>query len=144
VPAADSLGFVAPDPPQLSAVLETSLYHSSAETEAMTHFYSQVLGLRQVAGWGDGRAFRLGPGVVLLFDRERIADRGEPIAAHGTEGPGHACLVAGDCDEWRERLGRAGVEVTHEQQWPSGRRSIYFLDPAGNLLEIADGDLWPE
>jgi catechol 2,3-dioxygenase-like lactoylglutathione lyase family enzyme len=131
---------------QLTGVLETSLYHSTAEAEAMERFYSEVLGLRQVAGWGDGRAFRIGPGVVLLFDRERIAGRDEPMAAHGASGPGHVCLIAagGEYDAWRERLTDAGVEITHEQAWPSGRRSLYFTDPAGNLLEIADGDLWPE
>jgi catechol 2,3-dioxygenase-like lactoylglutathione lyase family enzyme len=131
--------------PGLESVLETSLYHSTGESEAMERFYSQVLGLRQVAGWGDGRAFRLGPGVVLLFDRDRIAGRDEPIAAHGSEGPGHVCFTAGEgqYDGWLERLAGAGVEITHEQDWPSGRRSLYFTDPAGNLLEIADGDLWP-
>ena len=130
---------------QLSGVLETSLYHSTAEAEEMERFYAEVLGLPKVAGWGDGRAFRLGVGVVLLFDRERVAGRDEPIAAHGTEGPGHACFVAADAgyEAWRERLEAAGVEITHEQAWPSGRRSLYFTDPAGNLLEIADGDLWP-
>ena len=131
---------------QLTGVLETSLYHSSAQAEAMERFYSAVLGLRQVAGWGDGRAFRLGPGVILLFDRDRITERDEPIAAHGTEGPGHVCFTAGsgEYDAWRERLMEAGHEITHEQDWPSGRRSLYFEDPAGNLLEIADGDLWPK
>ena len=129
---------------ELTGVLETSLYHSSAEAEETERFYSEVLGLPQVAGWGDGRAFRLGPGVVLLFDRDRIAGRDEPIAAHGSKGPGHVCFVAagGEYDGWRERLADAGVEITHEQDWPGGRRSLYFTDPAGNLLEIADGDLW--
>jgi catechol 2,3-dioxygenase-like lactoylglutathione lyase family enzyme len=130
---------------QLTGVLETSLYHSSAEAEAMDRFYAEVLGLAQIAGWGDGRAFRLGAGVVLLFDRDRIAEREEPIAAHGSAGPGHVCFTAleDEYDAWRERLLCAGVEITHEQDWPSGRRSLYFADPAGNLLEIADGDLWP-
>jgi catechol 2,3-dioxygenase-like lactoylglutathione lyase family enzyme len=111
----------------------------------MERFYSDVLELRQVAGWGDGRAFRLGPGVVLLFDRDRVAGRDEPIAAHGSDGPGHVCFTAadGEYDAWHERLRGADVEITHEQDWPSGRRSLYFSDPAGNLLEIADGDLWP-
>jgi catechol 2,3-dioxygenase-like lactoylglutathione lyase family enzyme len=137
---------LAADQPRLSGILETSLYHSSAQAEAMTRFYSEVLGLRKVTDWGDGRAFRVGHGMVLLFDRERIGDRDEPMAAHGASGPGHACFVgsAQDYAGWRERVEAAGVEITHEQDWPSGRRSFYFFDPAGNLLEIADGDLWPE
>jgi catechol 2,3-dioxygenase-like lactoylglutathione lyase family enzyme len=42
-----------------------------------------------------------------------------------------------------EHLRRHDVEITHEHAWDSGRRSFYFQDPAGNLLEIADGELWP-
>src|SRR4051812_49791366 len=97
----------------------------------MTRFYSQVLGLPQVAGWGDGRAFRLGPGVVLLFDRERISDREEPIAAHGTEGPGHACFVAGDCDEWRGRPRGGRGAGGHPHGGAGGRPPGSLLPPAG-------------
>jgi len=42
-------------------------------------------------------------------------------------------------EAWKERVA-AEQEVT----WKSGVRSFYFRDPAGNLLEIAEGDLWPE
>ena len=61
--------------------------------------------------------------------------------------PGHACLVVSDPGDYERRLAdlrEAGVEITHEHQWDGGRRSFYFRDPAGNLLELADGDLWPE
>ena len=132
-------------PPTLESVLETSLYHASSQREAMEAFYDETLCLRQVSSWPDGIAFRVGSGVLLLFDREGVAAREGPIAAHGSSGPGHACLVApqGGYDAWKQRLATGGVEIAHEQEWPSGRRSFYFSDPAGNLLEIADGDLWP-
>lgn len=130
---------------QLSGVLETCLYCSSAEREEVERFYAEVLGLRRVAGWGDGTAFRVGPGVVLLFDRERLVDRDEPIAAHGTSGAGHVCFNAppGEYEAWKERVAAGGTEIAHEEAWPSGRCSFYFEDPAGNLLEISEGDLWP-
>ena len=98
-----------------------------------------------MARWPDGAAFRIGPGVLLLFDRELLAGRDGPISAHGSHGPGHACLLAGGEDryrEWKGRLEAEGVEITHEHRWGE-RRSFYFNDPAGNLLEIADGDIWP-
>jgi catechol 2,3-dioxygenase-like lactoylglutathione lyase family enzyme len=44
----------------------------------------------------------------------------------------------------RERLADGGVEITHEHEWDGGGRSFYFHDPAGNLIEIADRDLWPK
>lgn len=131
--------------PGLVGVLETVLYHETTEREAVEHFYGDVLGLRAVAGWEDGVAFRIGGGVLLLFDRERLALRAGPIADHGSHGAGHACLQAGgaeDLERWRELLEAAGVEILHDHDW-GGRRSLYFKDPAANLLEIADGDLWP-
>lgn len=129
----------------LVGVLETVLYHDAGGREAVARFYGELLGLRAVAAWEDGVAFRVGGGVLLLFDRERLAERPGPIADHGTSGPGHACLQAGSGDygRWREDLVAAGVEIVHDQDWGGGRRSFYFKDPAGNLLEIAGCDLWP-
>ncbi len=130
----------------LGGILEACLYHDTGEREAVERFYGETLGLPRVAGWKDGLAFRAGAAVLLLFDRQRLALREGPIAAHGSTGPGHACLLAAPeaYEAWKAALSDRGVEPTHEQEWPSGRRSIYFSDPAGNLLEIADGDLWPE
>jgi catechol 2,3-dioxygenase-like lactoylglutathione lyase family enzyme len=130
--------------PDFVGVLETVLYHDAADRVAVERFYCDVLGLAAVAGWEDGVAFRIGRGVLLLFDRDRLAQRAGPIADHGASGPGHACLQAGseDYEHWRHRLETAGVDVVHDHDWGSAR-SFYFKDPAGNLLEIADSDLWP-
>jgi catechol 2,3-dioxygenase-like lactoylglutathione lyase family enzyme len=133
-------------PSPLRAILEACLYHDSRDRAAVERFYVDGLGLRLVARWPDGIAFRIGTGVLLLFDRQLLAERDSAIAAHGAAGPGHACLLAHDpagYDGWKQRLVHGGVEITHEQEWEHGRRSFYFHDPAGNLLEIADGDLWP-
>jgi catechol 2,3-dioxygenase-like lactoylglutathione lyase family enzyme len=129
----------------LRAVLEVALYHDAADGPAMASFYEQVLGLRQVARWPDGRALRLGTSVVLLFEREGLAEREGPIADHGSTGPGHVCFTvrAGDYEESRRHVADA-AEIVHEHEWAGGRRSFYCRDPAGNLVEIADGDLWPD
>lgn len=131
--------------PGLVGVLETALYHDSGAREAVERFYGELLGLVAVARWEDGLAFRVGPGVLLVFDRQRLAERAGPIADHGATGPGHACLQAGSdaYERWRERLAAGGIELLHDQEWPGGGRSFYFKDPAGNLIEIADRDLWP-
>ena len=64
---------------------------------------------------------------------------------HGAVGRGHACFLAapGDYDRWKEDLTARGVEILDETGWDTGLRSFYFEDPAGNVLEIAEGDIWP-
>ena len=130
---------------RLREVLEVALYHDAADGPAMASFYEEALGLRKVAGWPDGRALRLGRAVVLLFEREGLAEREGPIADHGATGPGHVCLTVRP-DDYED--GKASVaaqaEIVHEHEWADGRRSFYFHDPAGNLIEVADGDLWPD
>ena len=125
-------------------MLETALYHDSTVRDALRRFYGEVLGLPVVAAWEDGAAFRVGTGVLLLFDRQRLVQRVGVIADHGASGPGHACLQAagGDYERWREHIEAGGVEILHDHHWGGGR-SFYFKDPAGNLLEIADCDFWP-
>jgi catechol 2,3-dioxygenase-like lactoylglutathione lyase family enzyme len=132
--------------PSFGGVLETALYYGPAAQPQIDHFYSEILGLRAVASWDDGTAYRVGAGILLLFDRERLDQRTEPYSRHGATGSGHACLEAspGEYEAWKQRLAARGVTIDHEASWPGGGRSIYFRDPAGNLLEIADRDLWPD
>ena len=130
----------------LGGVLESALYYSHSEREAVLRFYEETLALPRVAGWEDGTAFRIGAGVLLLFDRDLLAERGGPVADHGTAGPGHVCFRAEEdrYEELRQGISAAGLEITHDHEWPGGARSFYFRDPAGNLLEVADSDLWPD
>ena len=131
-------------PMELQGLLEVSLYYDESHAEAVHELYERTLGLRRVARWSDGTALRLGSAVVLIFCRQRLAERDEPISAHGSHGPGHVCFTVSDgaYEDWRQRIDE-GPGVEHEQEWPNRGRSFYFRDPAGNLLEIAEGDLWP-
>ena len=36
---------------------------------------------------------------------------------------------------WREQLRQAGISIEREVDWDEGGRSIYFRDPAGNVVE---------
>ena len=126
---------------QLQGVLETVLYHSPGEEDELGRFYGEVLGLRRL---GEGLTFRVGTGVLLLFDRERSTVQATP-PAHGASGAAHTCFVAraDDYERWKERLNDGAVTIIEERDWDNGVKSFYFHDPAGNVLEIADGDLWP-
>ena len=39
-------------------------------------------------------------------------------------------------------LRKCGVAIESEVDWPSGGTSLYFRDPAGNVLELAPPTLW--
>lgn len=136
---------VVPEDLRLACVLETVLYYGSDQQDEMERFYEDVLGLESLGLGRWSLAFRLGEGVVLLFDRERSSTQEEP-PPHGASGSIHAAFLAapGEYEAWKERLADQGVTLIDEIAWDSGVRSCYFNDPAGNLLEIAERDLWPE
>jgi catechol 2,3-dioxygenase-like lactoylglutathione lyase family enzyme len=126
---------------RLTGVLETVLYHASGQEEELAQFYGDVLNLDRV---GEGLTFRIGSGLLLLFNRERSTLQSTP-PPHGALGSIHTCFVAAgnDYESWKRRLTDNAVPILEEREWPNGVKSFYFHDPAGNLLEIADGDLWP-
>lgn len=139
-------------PPPLTGVLETVLYYMQGEDE-VERFYRDVLGMRPI-GRMPGRFlfFRAGQSVFLLFNAEASApvrpsspDEVNVPPPHGAQGSVHVCFQAppGEYERWKEHLAAQGVEVLSELRWQRGR-SFYFHDPAGNLLEIADADIWPE
>ncbi len=128
--------------PSLAGVLETVLYCTTENEEETRRFYREVLGLPPVRA--DSVAHRIGTGVFLLFNADESSVQASP-PAHGAPGGVHTCFVAapGDYEEWKRRLASAGVEIIEELEWDAGPRSFYFHDPAGNVLEIAEADMWP-
>lgn len=120
-------------------VYETVVY--STDLEAATGFYRDVLGLRQV----DDGAFRLDDGgMLLLFDPARSSQPGRPVPSHGANGAGHVAFSVDALEGWLERLREADVEIEQEKEWArGGARSVYVRDPAGNSVELVEGDLWP-
>lgn len=126
--------------PSLTGVLETVLYCDSDTEEPTRRFYEEVLGLRRVSKW----TYRLGPQLFLLFNAAETRDQEWP-PPHGATGPGHVCFTVPPegYDRWKEHLRSHDVELIDETDWGRGVFSFYFEDPAGNVLEIANGDMWP-
>jgi catechol 2,3-dioxygenase-like lactoylglutathione lyase family enzyme len=132
------------DAPPLTGILETVLYCTSANEDATRAFYRDVLGLPLT---GDGFSHRVGGrrDVLLLFNADEAIKQDNP-PPHGPTGPVHVCFqtTPDNYDAWKRRITDAGVAITSEiTTWRDGLRSFYFDDPAGNVLEIADGDMWP-
>lgn len=128
-------------------ILETALYVD--DLDRAEAFYGSVLGLDKISRAGNRHVFfRCGPGVLLIFNPAETVkpppEGGLQVPPHGTHGPGHMCLrvPARGLDAWEDKLKAAGVVIESRMQWPSGARSFYFRDPAGNSLECAEASLW--
>ena len=132
---------------EIEGVLEAALYAS--DLDAAEHFYGTVLGLERIARHDDRHIFfRCGQTVVLIFNADETVKAASPgalpVPPHGATGAGHLCFrVSGDrLDDMVAKLTAAGVAIEADFRWPTGARSIYFRDPAGNSLECAEPKLW--
>ena len=130
-----------------SHVLETALYAS--DLDAAEHFYGGLLGLEKVARHGDRHVFfRCGRGMVLIFNPDESVKPPQnpamPVPAHGAGGAGHLCFGATDkeLEAIEKALVSAGLEIEADFRWPSGGRSLYVRDPAGNSIEFAEPGIW--
>ena len=132
---------------QPEGILETVLYAPDlAATEA---FYSDVLGLVPFQKQYDRQLFyRCGNQVLLMFNAEATRHPPKPgalpVPPHGMTGEGHICFraSASEIDVWKAHLEAKGIAIESDFVWPSGGRSIYFRDPAGNCLEFAEPRIW--
>jgi len=128
---------------RIETVVETGIY--AADLELAERFYRDVLELELVASeTGRHVFFRVGEGSMLLVFQPDSTLKGEHLPTHGTSGAGHFALgvPASDLDDWRSHLMRFGVPIEHEESWPRGGHSLYFRDPAGNLVELITPGLW--
>ena len=135
-----------------TAILETILY--AGDLDAARAFYADVLGL-VVYSEVKGRHifFKLEQQMLLIFDPDATDAPPKPgalpVPRHGSRGPGHLCFsgTADEIEAWHRRLTETGVEIEADFTWPAGAddmrgRSIYFRDPAGNSIEIAEPRIW--
>lgn len=129
--------------PQIETVVETAVY--AEDLEACEVFYTQVLRLERLAKQpGRHVFFRAGPASVVLIFRPEASRGGGALPPHGATGSGHLAFgVAADSwDAWHQWLAEKAVSIEHEHQWPSGGRSLYLRDPAGNSVELLTPGVW--
>ena len=129
---------------QPGRVYETVLYADDVETTS--RFYAEVLGLRVLEASDFSAAFRLDDGgVFLVFDPARASRPNRPVPSHGASGAGHVAfgVATGALDAFAEDLRGRGIEIEREIEWDAGGRSVYVRDPAGNSVELVEGEAWP-
>lgn len=131
---------------KLKNIIETCLY--AENLKEAEHFYANILKLKLI-GSEEGRHlfFKCGEGMLLIFNPNHTQNNqtqvnGELIPLHGATGDGHIAFSVEDYDQWKEWLQQNDVEIESIVEWPNGVESFYFRDPAGNSLEILQGDIW--
>jgi catechol 2,3-dioxygenase-like lactoylglutathione lyase family enzyme len=128
---------------KIEGVVETAVYVD--DLQAAEAFYRTVLGL-SLLGKEPGHHvfFRVGDNQVLLAFRAEATLKGDLLPSHGATGPGHFALAieAEAFDAWRNHLQGHGVAIEKEMAWPRGGKSLYFRDPAGNLVELVTPGIW--
>ncbi|HEX9899591.1 MAG TPA: VOC family protein [Candidatus Methylomirabilis sp.] len=128
--------------PRITGILETVLY--VADVDRAERFYRDVMGLTPI-GKEPGRHvfFRVGSGVLLLFRAQTTRQAGS-LPPHGADGEIHVCFTTSpaEYERWKPRIQEHGIAILQETEWAQGR-SFYFRDPDGNLLELANADIWP-
>jgi catechol 2,3-dioxygenase-like lactoylglutathione lyase family enzyme len=127
-------------------IVETSIY--SSDLEKMKEFYVDKLGLEFVSEQRGRHVFlKTDKNMLLIFDH--AVTMTEKETNHGAPTPPSMVHIAFEigADEYEKAkkvLSENNVQVEKETAWENEikSRSIYFRDPAGNLIEFITRNYW--
>lgn len=111
-----------------------------ADVDETLDFYERVLGFKRKLVEGQPAALLFGGQKINVHQTDRTF---EPKAARPTEGAGDFCLITlRPISEVQTRIETSGVKIEVgpvERDGAQGKMtSIYFRDPDGNLIEVAE------
>jgi catechol 2,3-dioxygenase-like lactoylglutathione lyase family enzyme len=124
-------------------IKETCLYVH--DLEKAWSFYHEVLGLPLISYLPGKHLFlRAGSSVLLLFNPEDSKLKTSP-PAHFGGGKQHFAFEVSEENyaHAKAEIVSKGISLLEEVTWKSGKKSFYFNDPEGNVLEILpDAGIW--
>ena len=114
------------------------------DLEATRHFYHDLLTLPLIT-LAEGRHvfFRAGSSVLLCFIADKTLQEPE-LPPHGATGSIHFAFEV-EQQEYAaalQTISDSKIPILHHHKWPNGRRSFYFHDPDGNVVEVVEKGLW--
>jgi catechol 2,3-dioxygenase-like lactoylglutathione lyase family enzyme len=124
-------------------IKETCLYvYNLAEAK---RFYHEILDFPLISYIPEKHLFlRVGESVLLLFNPEDSKLKTSP-PAHFGGGEQHFAIEVNDegYEAAKQEIKSKGIKIIDEVIWRSGKKSFYFNDPAGNVLEIIpESGMW--
>ncbi len=132
---------------KVKKVIETCIY--SSDLESMKNFYTDILGLSVIQEERDKLIFlKAGESMLLIFDPARTRTDNGSLPAHGALTPPSSIHFAMEIEEReyhasKQLLVSKNIAIEKEVNWNSHVKSIYFRDPAGNLVELITPGGWP-
>jgi catechol-2,3-dioxygenase len=116
----------------------------------MKDFYIKYLGLQFISEENGRHVFlKAGKSMLLIFNpyNTRINDKGI-FPLHGAITPPNSIHFAleiekEDYDNSKNILMQNKINIEKELTWANEMKSIYFRDPAGNLVEFITKGNWP-
>ena len=132
---------------KINKVIETCIY--SSDLESMKKFYVGILGLPVIQEEGEKLIFlKAGKTMLLIFDPIQTSINNDKLPTHGAMTPPSSIHFAMEIEEQeyhlcKELLAMHGIAIEKEVNWNSKTKSLYFRDPAGNLVELITPGGWP-
>jgi catechol-2,3-dioxygenase len=118
----------------------------------MKDFYINILGLEFVSEEKDRYVFvKAGQSMLLIFNPNKTLasdTSNTQLPAHGAFAPPSVIHFALEIEKenydiTKNMLNEKNIKIEKEVAWEKGANSIYFRDPAGNLVEIITPGSWP-
>ena len=119
----------------------------------MKDFYTNILGLEFVSEEKDRFVFlKAGQSMLLIFNPSKTLAGNDTsttqLPSHGAITPPSIIHFALEIDKQnydnaKHMLNEKNIKIEKEVTWGKGTNSIYFRDPAGNLVEIITPGSWP-
>jgi catechol-2,3-dioxygenase len=132
---------------KINKIVETCIY--SSDLESMKKFYAGILGLSVIQEEADKLIFlKAGKSMLLIFDPLRTSINNDKLPTHGAMTPPSSIHFAMEIEEQeyqvcKELLAGNRIAIEKEVKWNSNTKSLYFRDPAGNLVELMTPGGWP-
>lgn len=132
---------------KIKKVVETCIY--SSDLASMKNFYAGILGLPVIQEEQDKLIFlKAGKSMLLIFDPLRTKTNNGSLPAHGTPTPPSSIHFAMEIEKQEYHASKKllidnNIVIEKEVDWNSDAKSIYFRDPAGNLVELITPGGWP-
>ena len=132
---------------KFTKIIETCIY--SPDLEEMKNFYINYLGLEFVSEEKGRSVFlKAGKSMLLIFNPLNTLNHIKKLfPIHGAITPPSIIHFAleiqkEDYEKWKDTLQNNKINIEQEIELKSSR-SIYFRDPAGNLVEFITNNAWP-